>query len=157
MVILLDTNILGRYFDRSDQHHQQTCDALEHLTGKDHLLCYVPQIEAEFISIGTRKREDNGLGLSPQAAEQHLDQMQKTFALRFPDAETQWRHFRTIRRELIEKRLPVISKRTHDLRLVSACRAANIPAILTYNVKDFRSIAESGYITVLTPDGDLPE
>lgn len=116
MEILLDSNIIGRYFDRSDPDHPTTCYALQKLTAADHVLCYTPQVEAEFISFASRRREDNGFGLDSEALELRLDRLEQAFSLKYPDCASERQNLRTLRRYL-----GVTGRMIHDLRLLAAC------------------------------------
>ena len=48
----------------------------------------------------TRPAEDNGFGFTPEVAAGLLDGLERTFTLRFPDAQVEYRLFRDLQREL---------------------------------------------------------
>ena len=106
-------------------------------------LCLLPQILYEYFVVCTRpQRENGGLGMSNAQAVAEIKRVQSLFELLPdpPDLYPAWL-------QLIEQH-DVMGKRAHDARLAAALIAGQIPAIVTFNSRDFRRYAG---IKVLEP------
>jgi predicted nucleic acid-binding protein len=143
MDVLLDTNILARCIEPTHPHHQLANDAIAVLVRRGDRLCVVSQILYEYFVVCTRPQQENGgLGLSNREAIAEVKRVQSLFQL-LPDSPGLYH----VWLELIEKHA-VMGKRAHDARIAAALMAGQIPAILTFNARDFRRYPG---ITVLEP------
>jgi predicted nucleic acid-binding protein len=144
--VLFDSNIVARFLDADHSEHSNVRAAIDSLTNQGYVLCFVPQVTFELHNFLTRPTEANGLGLSVGETSRRLDQLERVFRLRCPDAHAEYVAFRELAREL-----QPIGKKVHDLRLVASARVLGIPKFLTLNRVDFRRASAAGYIEVLTP------
>src|SRR5947208_3189795 len=143
MDVLLDTNILTRCIEPAHPHHQLANDAVAALIRRGDRLCLVPQVLYEYFVVCTRPQQENGgLGMSNAEGVAEIKRVQSLFELLLdpPNLYSVWL-------QLIEQHA-VMGKRAHDARIVAALAAGQIPAILTFNDRDFRRY--QGF-TVLDP------
>jgi predicted nucleic acid-binding protein len=143
MDVLLDTNILARCIEPGHPHHQLANDAIAVLVKRGDRLCLVSQILYEYFVVCTRPQQENGgLGMSNMEGVAEIKRVEALFAL-LPDSPKLY----SVWLQLIEQHA-VMGKRAHDARIAAALIDGQIPAILTFNARDFRRY--SG-ITVLEP------
>ncbi len=130
-MILLDSNILARYVDKTDPLFPVVDVAIASLRASGEILCIVPQNLYEFWALATRPPKANGLGLSIVNCQVEIARF-KTMFRSLPDPPTlltEW--------EALVGTYACHGKVSFDARLVAAMFALGIPAILTINVKDF--------------------
>jgi predicted nucleic acid-binding protein len=142
VVVLLDTNILGRYVVASDPAHASVTAALLRLqqTGSEIRIC--SQNLYEFWSVATRGVEHNGLGMSPAEARTEVDRLRSAFAVlaESPSLLEVWLDLCT--------KYGTIGRSAHDARLVALMLVYGIQHVLTLDPGGFRRYTE---INVLTP------
>ena len=143
MRILLDTNIVLRNAVRNDPQHPQVHDALERLVQGGWEPCIGVQNVVEFLVVATRPTDVNGLGLSPDRAQQEVAAIRAAYTLLRDSADAMERWL-----ELCV-RYSVSGRPAHDARLVALMLAHGITHLLTLNPSDFSRYTE---ITVQTPD-----
>lgn len=136
MRLLVDTNVLLRSVQLSHPHHRAAYDAIHQFAAAQHELCVVPQVLYEFWAVATRPRDVNGIGLSPQQAEQELRVLLPSLTL-LEDGVGLF----SIWLRLVLSR-GVSGKQTHDARLVAAMQLHQIEHILTFNRADFSRYPE---------------
>ena len=147
MEILLDTNIVVRYLSVGDPRHNDAIDVISILTTLGHEVVYTPQVEVELCSFLSRPLSVNGFGYTSSEVEAFLNVLEQVFPIRIPDEFQIRSKFRSLRREL-----SAMGKRVHDVRHVAACCVLNIPAILTWNHRDFTDSEAKGHIQVFQPE-----
>jgi predicted nucleic acid-binding protein len=144
MIVLVDTNVIGRLSQPTHEAHPIAVSATERLLGEGHELRVVPQVLYEFWAIATRPVEDNGFGFSVGQAEVEL----RRIRLIFPVLRDE--------RGILERwsslvvNYAVRGKTTHDARLVAAMQRHGVTHLLTFNLTDFRRYEE---IQLLDPRG----
>lgn len=148
MRILLDSNILLRLADPQSDHHKAAFDAVTRLRKQGHELRSVPQNLYEFWVVATRPLEKNGLGLSVEETDNHLNQIRRYIPLLRDE-----RSIFELWQQLVVDHL-VLGKNAHDTRLVAAMHRHNLKHLLTFNKQDFGRFSD---IAVLTPSEVLAE
>ncbi len=134
-MILVDTNVIARTFQKTSDHFRPAVDCIELLrVSQRETLCISPQVIVEFYAISTRQRD--GLALSPDEAIHHIQMLKQHYAFLpdHPAAFAQWE-------SLISKYKPT-NRRVFDVRHVALMLCHNIPKILTFNDADFQPITE---------------
>jgi predicted nucleic acid-binding protein len=139
---LLDTNIVLRLSNPSDQQHSLVTDAVANLLENLDECYLTAQVLIELWVVATRPVDVNGLGWSAQKTRSMIDQLVD----RFPLAEEILQIFPTWL-SLVTKN-QIKGKRTHDARIVAIMLTYDISHILTLNPNDFSGI--SG-ITIVDP------
>jgi predicted nucleic acid-binding protein len=131
MTWLLDTNILARAAQPGHAQHLPAVEAAAKLRLRGETLRIAPQSLYEFWVLATRPLENNGLGLSLQAARSELDRLQRFYNLldETPAVFREW-----IR---LVSTVEIRGKTGHDARLVAIMNLNGISRILTFNIGDF--------------------
>jgi predicted nucleic acid-binding protein len=142
MPFLVDTNILLRSIDLSHPMNALSDQTLRTLREQGEQLCIVPQNLIEFWNVYTRPLERNGLGGTPEKAEQEVTQLKAFFPLLLdtPAIYPAW--------ERLVSAYRVQGVNVHDARLVAAMLVHGLTHIVTFNGRDFARYAE---ITVVVP------
>ena len=145
-MILLDTNVLGRFTSSADPQCLVVRKGIAALVARGERIVIVPQNLFEFWAIATRKKGlppagQNGLGLSVNSTSLWINTFQRRFKLLYDkdDLFKLWHD--------LVKSLGVTGLRSHDIRLVAAMQSHGITTLLTFNVNHFRNCP----ITVLDP------
>jgi predicted nucleic acid-binding protein len=142
MRILVDTNVLLRFFDLSHAHQAIADQAFEQLRKLGHLLVIVPQIEYEFWVVATRPVSNNGMGMNIVEAADALRRMRLITRL--------LRDERAIARYWLDLvvQFEVKGKQAHDARLAAAMQRHGIAHLLTFNAADF---SRYPFVTICSP------
>ncbi len=143
MIVLLDTNVLGRLTQRDHAMHPVAVAAIEQLIENGHELRVVPQVFYEFWAIATRRILENGFGFT---VEQTAREIQR-FKVVFPPLRDE-RGILELWEKLVGQ-YEVRGKNSHDARLVAAMQKHGMSRLLTFNGADFRRYSE---IEVLDPE-----
>jgi hypothetical protein len=116
------------------------------LRQKGESLCLAPQNLYEFWVVATRPVGENGLGMTPAAAQTELIQLKALFHIMddTPAVLAEW--------ERLVFDYQVIGKNAHDARLVASMIIHQITHILTFNRTDFQRYRE---IIVISPESVL--
>lgn len=133
MLVLVDTNVLLRAMEPGHRHNFQAVTSLQFVKASGNELCLVPQIHYEFWVVATRPILQNGLGMTPQAADAELIKLGPPLFRFLRDERAIYDRWR----ELVGQ-YRVEGKQAHDARLVAAMRRHGLTDILTFNVVDFR-------------------
>jgi predicted nucleic acid-binding protein len=135
MAILLDTSILLRFVNATDPQHAVALHAIRTLHAGGQTLQVAPQILVEFRNSATRPISANGLGLTPEAADRHIEAFEKIFPLILenPDLHPAWKSLVATGR--------VIGKQVHDARIAAIAQVNRVEQILTFNVRHFARFA----------------
>lgn len=143
MKVLLDTNVLCRLVEIVHVQHAVATAATRKLSEAGNTLCLVPQVLYEYWVVVTRPLAQNGLGMTPCAANSAIDQWLKKLRL-FQDERAVFEPWR----QLVRK-YGVTGKSAHDARLVAAMVRHNVNRMVTFNIGDFARYSE---IQVYTPE-----
>jgi predicted nucleic acid-binding protein len=139
---LLDTNVVLRLSNPSDDHHELVTEAIATLLTQGNECYLISQVLIELWVVATRPINVNGLGWSAEETHTIINQLLE----RFPFKEEVPQIFSTWLTLVTENQ--ITGKRTHDVRIVATMIESGITHILTLNPKDFSGI--SG-ITVVHP------
>jgi predicted nucleic acid-binding protein len=142
MIVLLDTNILGRMVEVGHPQHQAALDSSDALGKRGDVPSIVPQVLYELWVVATRPITANGFGLTPTQAAAEMARLQALFPL-LPDTPAifpEWQRLVLAHQ--------VSGKNAHDARLVAAMTTHGVTHILTFNTGDFARYAG---ITALDP------
>lgn len=127
----VDTNVLLAGTDESRSHRGAALAFLESGLAGEQCLFASGQIFREYLVVGTRPVEANGLGLIPAAALANIREFQSCIQLL--DENT----------DVAERLLGLVSthqlkgKRIHDANIVATMRAHGLARIQTNNPEDF--------------------
>jgi predicted nucleic acid-binding protein len=128
---LVDTNVLLRLAEPSDDDYRVVRRAVDALVARNELLCYAAQNLVEFWNVCTRPVLSNGSGLSTSETEDRAKLIEAGFRF-LPDGErvhSEWS------RLVVEH--SVAGVQVHDARLVASMLIHGIEHILTLNDRDF--------------------
>lgn len=142
MIVLLDTNIIGRISQPTHALHSLATTATDRLIAEGHELRIVPQVLYEFWAVATRAIKENGLGFSIEETVEKIDRIK----LVFPPLRDERRILDPW--ESLVRKYEVRGKNTHDARLVAAMLRHGVTQLLTFNASDFKRFKE---IEVLEP------
>jgi predicted nucleic acid-binding protein len=130
--VLLDTNVLLRSVEPTDNDHKIAADAVAVLRASGHELCLVPQNFYEFWVVSTRPVANNGRGKTPAEVNREFTVFKSLFTF-LPDTPAVFPEWETL-----VTTHAVIGKSAHDARLVAAMSAHGVTHLLTFNDADFR-------------------
>jgi predicted nucleic acid-binding protein len=138
VAFLIDTNILVRLANSSDQLFPIASRAVAELHRRGESLCITAQNLIEFRNVATRPSTMNGLGFTAAAATAEIAAFEVMFPLlpETPDIYPAWKALVTA--------LGVIGKQVHDARLVAVCHVHKVTHFLTFNTGHFATLASSG-------------
>lgn len=138
MAHLIDTSILARLANSSDEFHAAATRAVVELHRRGEVLNITSQNLVEFRNVATRSLLVNGLGLSKEGAEAKAAVFETRFPLlvETPAIYPAWK-------ALVET-LGVVGKQVHDARLVAVCHVHGVAGLLTFNVGHFTRLAGFG-------------
>lgn len=128
---LLDTNIVLRFSNPSDEQHSVVTEAVSVLLMQADECYLTAQVLIELWVVATRPVDVNGLGWSVEQTRNVIDQMLD----RFPMAEETPQIFSNWLDLVTENQIK--GKRTHDARIVAVMLTSNISHVLTLNPDDF--------------------
>jgi predicted nucleic acid-binding protein len=132
MSYLFDTNIFLRLANKADPAHTLAVEALRALRRRKEMLCFTPQVLAEFWSVYTRPPSARGgFGLQPAEAERRARIIERYFRL-LPDSAATYQEWRQL---LL--RHTVSGVKVHDARLIASMKVYGITHLLTFNAEDF--------------------
>jgi hypothetical protein len=120
--------------------------AVAELHSRGETLQIAPQNFVEFRNVATRPVANNGLGLTPAAAEAKAAILESTFPLLIetPAIYPNWK--------VLVQAFGVIGKQVHDARLVAIAHVHGVSHVLTFNTKHFVRFAGYGpRISVIDP------
>lgn len=131
-MILLDTNILLRYLDKSASSHEQVVNTLMDFASKNELLAICPQNLYELYAVATRPKTSNGWGMPRDEALSLFNNLIHDFTLLEEDSSVidNWK--------FLLKSYTVMGKTCHDARLVALMLTHQISKLYTLNKDDFR-------------------
>ena len=144
MKYLVDTNVLLRSTQPEDALYSVATNVVEKLLNDGHTLYITPQNVAEFWNSATRPKVNNGLGMTPQQAEDEIRRLE-TILLLAPDDPAIYLEWRRI---VLDKNVTGVL--VHDARLAAAMKVYNITHVLTFNARDFMRFDG---IVVVEPSG----
>ena len=133
MLVLLDTNVLLRLFDRSDPNYGMVQTALKVLWAQRHQPVIVPQNVIEFWNVSTRPTSARGgFGQSVAKTRSRLAAIERLCRLlpETPATFPEWKR-------LVQSH-SIVGVSVHDARIVAQMQVWQVPALLTFNIQDFR-------------------
>jgi predicted nucleic acid-binding protein len=133
---LLDTNVVLRFANPSDQQHDLVTEAIAILLEQSNECYLTAQVLIELWVVATRPVDVNGLGWSTQQASNVIEQI----LTRFPLVEETAQIFPIWLNLVTQNKIK--GKRTHDARIIAVMLVYNIRHILTLNPSDFKSLSE---------------
>ncbi len=149
MNYLIDTSVLIRLSDPTDEFFDEATDTVDHLHVAGNNLVVAPQVVYEYWSASTRPVARRGLGLSPGQVRTNIEHFNQTFE--FADEPIglyrEWLNIVTT--------LLVSGKESHDARLVAFMNLSNIQHIVTFNTVDFARYPTVTAIDPRTPQASL--
>ena len=144
-LILTDTNILARRFERASPQSLVASAAMKRLRARGDELVIAPQTLYELWVVLTRPATARGgMGKTPIEAARLLAACAGVCRV-LPDSPAilpTWLD--------LVKRYNVIGVRAHDARLVAAMKIHGVTEVLTFNGRDFQAFAPEG-ISVTDP------
>jgi predicted nucleic acid-binding protein len=124
MPYLFDTNIFLRLTNTADPTHTLAVEALRALRRRREILCFTPQVLAEFWSVCTRPPSARGgFDLLPSEAERRTRLIERYFRL-LPDSVTTYQEWRQL---LV--RHTVAGVKVHDARLIASMKVYGITEV----------------------------
>jgi len=144
-LILVDTNIPARRFERNSPLHPVATGAMKRLRAGGHELVIAPQTLYELWVVLTRPATARGgLGRSTDEAARLLAGAASLCRV-LPDSSA----ILPVWLDLV-RRYRVSGTKAHDARLVASMKVHGAAQVLTFNIPDFQGFALEG-ITVLDP------
>jgi predicted nucleic acid-binding protein len=131
MIVVVDTNVLGRLSEPGHAQYKVAHDAIESLRRGGNVPCVVPQVLYEFWVVATRPVAQNGLGLNSIQAEGELVRIESLLPL-LPETASVYAEWR-----LLVIAHQVTGKNAHVARIVALMMVHGISRILTFNTRDF--------------------
>ena len=132
MSYLLDTNVLARSIEANHPMHEGAARCVEILLDQDEMVCVLPQNLIEFWNVCTRPTDKNGLGQTPEVANQHITRFERVFVL-LPDTPAIFHEWK----RLVSNHT-VSGAQVHDARIVAAMNVHGVNHLITFNGGDFR-------------------
>lgn len=143
MACLVDTNCFLRLAEPNSPNRKPVLDALKKLHRDGEVLCFTPQVAAEFWNVCTRPTSARGgLGFSTESTERKVKLIEKHFRL-LPDSLATFVEWRRL-----VSNFRVTGVQVHDARLVASMIAHRISHLLTLNDNDFKRYPQ---ITIVNP------
>lgn len=140
---LFDTNIFLRLAEKNSAERPIILNAIRKIHQQNKIICYTPQILAEFWNVCTRPTSSRGgFGLSLEQTERKVNLIQKHFEL-LPDTPatfTEWR-------KLVSD-YKVTGVQVHDTKLVASMNVHKVEYLVTLNEKDLKRFS----INVISPN-----
>lgn len=131
---LLDTNIILRFSNPSDDQHELVTNAVAAILAKGDECYLAPQTLIETWVVATRPTDVNGLGWSTTYTRNVIEQLMQ----RFPIADEVPQLFATWLDIVSTNKIS--GKRTHDARIMALMKTSAFDHILTLNPSDFANI-----------------
>ncbi len=130
---LFDTNIFLRLAEKNSNERLIILNAIRKIRLQNKIICYTPQILAEFWNVCTRRTSSRGgLGLSIEQTERKANLIQKHFEL-LPDTASTFTEWRKLVGDY-----RVIGVQVHDSKLVASMNVYKVEYLVTFNEKDLK-------------------
>ena len=130
-ILFIDTNVLLTATDVLRPSHQEAQRIFSKASQQGFHLALSGQILREYLAVGTRPVEANGLGLTVPDAVANVEQFLE-FANLFEETEEV-----ALRLRELAKNFDVRGPRLHDANIVATMLVHRIPVLVTQNSKDF--------------------
>ncbi len=147
MRVLVDTNILLRSVQPNHPLCSQATHAVSKLIRQNDEVFFCAQNIAEFWNVATRPADRNGLGLSPEEAQQEVSNIEKTLTLLadVPAIYSAWKQIVTAHK--------VKGVKVYDARLAAIMSVYAVENVLTFNSADFERFSD---IRAIAPSSLVP-
>ncbi len=143
MAYLFDTNCFLRLAEKNSPHRIFVLNAVRKLRANNEILCYTPQILAEFWNVCTRPTSARGgFGFSVEQTNRKVNIIQKYFRL-LPDSSATFYEWRIL---VYDHKISGLQ--VHDTKIVASMNVHNISMLTTFNEKDFKRFT---MINVINP------
>ncbi|BFM38216.1 PIN domain-containing protein [Synechocystis sp. LKSZ1] len=139
---LLDTNVVLRFSNTSDEQHGLVTEAVANLLEQANECYLASQVLIELWVVATRPLNVNGLGWSVEQTQNIIEQLLEHFSV----VEETSQIFSIWLNLVTENKIS--GKRSHDARIVAIMLASAVSHILTLNPSDFSGMSS---ITVVHP------
>jgi predicted nucleic acid-binding protein len=138
----VDTNVLLRSAQPDSPFYEVATSGVESLLDRGERVFITPQNVVEFWSAATRPADVNGLGLTPERANQEIARLETILSLApdVPGIYSAWR--------ALVAAHDVTGVRVHDARLVAVMQVHGLTHLLTFDATDFQHYPG---ITVMHP------
>jgi len=136
MRILVDSNVLIAYAEKTHVHHERVRNKLRELIISNDELLYTSQGLREFWAAVTRspnRTRNPGMGLSIDEAKAHLQKVKELFVPLFVNDEEALKEWESLVETYSTKDIKV-----HDANIVASMRVGGISHLMTINVDDFK-------------------
>jgi predicted nucleic acid-binding protein len=133
MLHLLDSNGFLRLAEKNSPHRPIVFQALRKLRSNNHIICYTPQILAEFWNVCTRPSSARGgFGFSIKQTERKIEIIQKHFQILPDNLQTflEWRN--------LVSDYQVVGVQVHDAKIAASMIVHKVDYLITFNEKDFK-------------------
>ena len=133
MLHLLDSNGFLRLAEKNSPQRPIVLQALRKLRLNNRIICYTPQILAEFWNVCTRPASARGgFGFSIKQTERKVEIIQKHFQILPDNLQTflEWR-------KLVSD-YSVIGVQVHDAKIAASMIVHKVDYLITFNEKDFK-------------------
>ena len=141
-ILFLDTNVLLAATVTGRKEHNDSIAILATAIERGIHLATSGQILREYLVVGTRPTDRNGLDLSVGRAVHNVDQFLKVLVL-YHETEAVTKNLLSL-----VTSFDVSGKRIHDANIVALMGAHNIPTLVTLNQSDF---VQFDRLTLLSP------
>jgi predicted nucleic acid-binding protein len=132
MAYLIDTNCFLRLAETNAPNRNSVLNALKKLHSSGEVLCYSPQVIAEFWNVATRPSSARGgLGLAVEGTERKVQLIEKHCRL-LPDSLATFIEWRRLVSDL-----KIAGVQVHDARLVASMIVHRVSHLLSLNDRDF--------------------
>lgn len=133
---ICDTNIFVLLAEKNSPLRADALRTIKRLRAAGDVLCYTPQIVAEFWNVCTRPpTARGGLGLLVEATERKVQLIEKHFQL-LPDSLATFEEWRKL---VLSHKITGVA--VHDAKLAASCLVHGVGEILTFNTTDFMRYA----------------
>ena len=142
---LVDSNVLLRWLDTTDEEHSTAKNAIDALDAQGHSLHIAPQNIIEFWAVASRPIDKNGFGWDVARCISSVPLLLASFDY-LPDTTAifdEWRRLVTV--------YSVVGLHVHDTRLVAVMKAHGVDSLLTFNAKHFQRFEAGENIAVVEP------
>jgi predicted nucleic acid-binding protein len=133
MAYLFDTNNFLRLAEKNSPERRTVLNALRKLRAKSEIICYTPQVLAEFWNVCTRPVSSRGgLGLNISQTERKTNLIQKHFRL-LPDNLNTFSEWRKLVSDY-----QISGVQVHDAKITASMIAHRVQFLVTFNARDFQ-------------------
>ncbi|MEP6814138.1 MAG: type II toxin-antitoxin system VapC family toxin [Marmoricola sp.] len=142
---VLDTNVLLAATDLARQEHEQAVAAIDVWPASGMVLYTSGQILREYLSVATRRVDQNGLGMTRLDAVANVRALRARLNVLSEDIKVSDRLL-----ELLET-VECTGKQVHDANIVATMLVHGIDTVVTMNIDDFARFGDHVRVADLRP------